>query len=207
MIYFQGAKRCHCGVIRSVKSIHGSYWLRIVLIVVCLFSVFSSRSAIPQVENFQSWIPSGDAVWSFNKDVVIATGGDGFLKSRSVYESFDLSVEFWVSSEANSGIFLRCQDRNFVNPESCYELNIWDDHPNQEARTGSIVGRVMPPLEYVVTAGRWNLYQVSAQDSTIIVKVNNILTAVLEGAELTRGFIALQKWGGGEVRFRNLRID
>ena len=41
---------------------------------------------------------------------------------------------------------------------------------------------------------------------SLIVKVNDILTARLNEISLQAGFVALQKWGDGEVRFRNLKI-
>jgi len=168
-------------------------------------AVFSSDN--DHYNEFRNWIPSGSAVWSFDNDELIGRDGNGFLSSIRSFGEFELSVEFWISADTNSGIFILCQDRASINPESCHELNIWDNHPNQEARTGSIVGRIMPPFAEVATEGRWNSYQVSVRDSSIKVKVNDILTAVLNETKLTPGFVALQKWGSGEVRFRKLQIN
>ena len=168
-------------------------------------SVFSDDS--DYYNEFRNWISSGSAVWSFNNDELIGREGDGFFISKEVYGEFELSVDFWISADTNSGIFILCQDRGSIDPESCYELNIWDNHPNQDARTGSIVGRIMPPLAKVDTEERWNYYHVVIRDSTITVKVNDILTAILKDIKLQAGFIALQKWGDGEVRFRNLKIN
>ena len=172
----------------------------------CLLSISLYSQEVNLFQEPESWNSQGGAAWSFSDSQILGREGDGFLVSRKIYYDFDLSLEFWVSAKTNSGIFILCQDRASINPESCYELNIWDNHPNQEARTGSIVGRVMPPLAEVSTEGRWNSYQVVIRDSTITVKVNNILTAKLNEKGLRAGFVALQKWGGGEVRFRNLKI-
>ncbi len=171
-----------------------------------LCASFFSIKVFCDVNDFRNWTSSGLALWSVEEQALIGREGDGFFISNLEYKEFELFIEFWISRNTNSGIFILCQDREHINPESCYELNIWDNHPNQNARTGSIVGKVMPPLAVVATEGKWNTYRVTVYDSTIVVKVNNVLTAIYKVDELRPGFLALQKWGGGEVKFRNLRI-
>mgnify|MGYP001230176396 CR=1 FL=1 len=189
--------------IKQIRSYFKHYVLRISLVLSCLFSGYTFSDD----NDFRDWSSLGSAIWSFKNEELIGREGDGFFLSNRIYGEFELSVEFWISADTNSGIFILCQDRGSIHPESCYELNIWDSHPNQDARTGSIVGRVMPPLAEVATQGRWNRYHVIVRDSTITVKVNDILTAILKEDKLQTGFIALQKWGAGEVRFRNLKIN
>ncbi len=186
-----------------MRACYMQYMLRVTLVCSCLFFGY----VIADDNEFRDWTPAGAAIWDVKNNELIGKEGDGFLVSSRVYEEFELSVDFWISKDTNSGIFVLCQDRTSIDPESCYELNIWDNHPNQEARTGSIVGRIMPPFAEVNTEGRWNTYEVVIRDSTITVKVNDILTARLKEKNLQAGFVALQKWGGGEVRFRNLKID
>ncbi len=189
-------------LILQMRADYRQYMLRVTLACSCLFFGY----VIADDNNFRDWTTTGSAIWDFKNNELIGREGDGFLVSIRTYREFELSVDFWISEDTNSGIFILCQDRASINPESCYELNIWDNHPNQEARTGSIVGRVMPPLAEVSTEGRWNNYQVKVRDSKITVKVNDIVTAKLNEKSLQAGFLALQKWGGGEVRFRNLKI-
>ena len=189
-------------LIVQMRTDYRQYILRVALACSCLFFGY----VIADDNDFWDWTSVGSAIWDFKNNELIGREGDGFLVSKRTYREFELSVEFWISKDTNSGIFILCQDRASINPESCYELNIWDNHPNQEARTGSIVGRAMPPLAEVTTEGRWNTYQVIIRDSTITVKVNDILTATLTDKKLQAGFVALQKWGGGQVRFRNLKI-
>jgi hypothetical protein len=138
---------------------------------------------------------------------IVGSGGDGFLLSEGLYDDFRLSLEFRVDATTNSGIFIRCRDRQRVHPETCYELNIWDQHPQQEARTGAIVLWHMPPLAQVNTLGRWNSYEVVARGPQLEVRVNGVLTARLEDADSTAGFIALQRWGEGTVRFRRIELQ
>ena len=123
------------------------------------------------------------------------------------FENFDLFLEFHIDATTNSGVFIRCVDRSAVDPRSCYEVNIYDEHPQQQARTGAIVLEVMPPLVHVETVNRWNTLQIRAEGPVITVRVNDRITALMHAADQRAGFIALQHWNKGEVRFRNIRLQ
>jgi hypothetical protein len=154
------------------------------------------------------WQPQGEARWAIEDNHITARGaGDGFLLTEGSYTDFRLHVEFWVDATTNSGVFIRCRDRQRIHPDTCLELNIWDEHPRQEARTGSIVFRAMPPLARVETVGRWNTMDVLAEGPRIEVRVNGQLTAQLDDADPAGGFIALQHWETGTVKFRRLTLD
>ncbi len=154
------------------------------------------------------WQPHGPASWRVSDGAIIGDGeGDGFLVHNGSFGDFRLSAEFLVDADTNSGIFIRCKDPGYIHPDTCYELNIWDEHPQQEARTGAIVFRAMPPLAQVETVGRWSSYEVTARGTRLVVRVNGVTTAILEDADPTPGFIALQRWGTGQVRFRRLQLE
>jgi hypothetical protein len=177
-----------------------------------LLAIFLSACAATPVALFNDadltgWYPQGDADWRMEAGEIIGAGaGDGYLLSEAEYADFDLTLEFQIDAETNSGIYVRCQERDRVHPDTCYEMNIWDLHPQQEARTGAIVFRVMPPLAQVNTLQGWNSYRIRAEGPILQVWVNDQLTAVLEDAELAQGFIALQRWQTGSVRFRNVQM-
>jgi hypothetical protein len=153
------------------------------------------------------WQPTGAAAWAVRDGEIVASGaGDGFLVSTGKYGDFHLRVEFWIDAGTNSGIFIRCRDRAAIQPGSCYELNIWDEHPNPEARTGAIVQRFMPPMARVETVGRWSSLEVTAIGALVEVKIGGVTTALLEDADPAPGFIALQHWGEGTVRFRSVEL-
>ncbi len=158
--------------------------------------------------DLSGWESQGDVAWQVEGQAIVASGsGDGFLASRAAFGDFYLRVEFWVDATTNSGVFVRCRERTRIHPETCYELNIWDQHPKQEARTGAIVFVHMPPLAQVETVGRWNVLEVTARGAFLEVKINGTVTAVLEDANPTPGFIALQHWGTGTVKFRSVEIS
>src|SRR5210317_854645 len=73
--------------------------------------------------NLAGWQQQGDIDWSVTDQLIVASGaGDGFLVSDAQFGNFYLRVEFWVDATTNSGIYIRCQDRSRVHPDTCYEL-------------------------------------------------------------------------------------
>ena len=62
-----------------------------------------------------------------------------YLVTKTKYKDFQVYVEFWASDDANSGIYMRCQDVAAITDRSCYEANIFDTRPDPAYRTGGIV--------------------------------------------------------------------
>jgi hypothetical protein len=154
--------------------------------------------------SLDGWNAVGDANWSIADGAVRADDGNGHLVSSASYRDFDLELEFWVSDDANSGVFIRCTDSERINPETCYEVNIFDQRPDPTYRTGSIVD-LAPPMENVDTGGQWNRYRISAVGSRLLVTLNGIDTVDIDDERLAEGPFTLQ-YGTGTVMFRNVRI-
>ena len=158
-------------------------------------------------ETVGDWKSYGEADWDFSNNELIGkiTDGAGFVMLQQSYKDFTLEVEFKPDSTINSGVFIRCKNENDINPTDCYELNIWDLHPDQDSRTGAIVTKAKP-LAYVETIDKWNTYKITADKAFIKVWINDVLTADVRNDELSDGYIGLQAKGTGEIRFRNLKI-
>jgi len=165
--------------------------------------VFDSGAAVA----LDSWNRIGDTLWTVSASVAEAGPAEaiGFLVSNEQYDDVTISVEFWIEDDTNSGIFTRCRRPTTITPDDCYEVNIWDNHPQQEFRTGSIVMR-QSPLAHVDTLGRWNQCRIDLRGNTITVTMNGVVTAQLDDDSLPRGYIALQYGGKGVVRFRDFRL-
>ncbi|MGD8340342.1 MAG: DUF1080 domain-containing protein [Gammaproteobacteria bacterium] len=148
----------------------------------------------------------GDANWRIEDGSVIAdqSSGASFLVTPDSYSDFELELEFWVNTEANSGVFLRCQDPTTISDTSCYEANIYDTRPDQTYRTGGIVN-VAEPAEFVYTGGQWNRYEITANGNRLQVALNGRDLVDVEDSQFASGPIALQ-YGSGIVRFRNVRV-
>jgi hypothetical protein len=156
--------------------------------------------------SLQFWDIAGDANWRIEDNAVVAdeSSAASFLVSKRSYGDFELELEFWVNTEANSGIFVRCQDPAAVTDTSCYEVNIYDTRSDQTYRTGSIVN-LAEPAEFIYTGGQWNRYEIKAEGSHIVVVLNGRTMVDIEDSKLSEGPIALQ-YGQGTVKFRNVQI-
>jgi len=69
------------------------------------------------------WDRVGDTNWRVEDGAIVAdkrTSKDAaHLVSKEKYKDFQVYVEFWASDDANSGIFLRCQDPAKITDRSC----------------------------------------------------------------------------------------
>src|SRR4051812_14271783 len=74
-------------------------------------------------KSLTGWNAIGNANWSAKNGVVEATEGAGFLLTSGSYKDFELKAEFWVDDAANSGVFLRCENRGEVTQANSYEVN------------------------------------------------------------------------------------
>ena len=86
----------------------------------------------------------GDANWRLMDGLVQADKGNGYLVTKSSYGDFQLKVEFWVDDDANSGVFLRCENPQQITAMNAYEVNIYDKRPDQTYATGAIVDVAKP---------------------------------------------------------------
>ena len=66
-------------------------------------------------------------------------GKSSFIVTKTPYRDFMLRVEFWVSDDANSGIYMRCTDLANITDKTCYEANIFDQRSDPKYGTGAIV--------------------------------------------------------------------
>ena len=172
----------------------------------------SSESTVPSGEwrtlfdgsSLVGWTPVGDANWQLMDGAVAADSGTGFLLTSASYADFDLDLEFWVTPDANSGVFIRCASPSEIGAATCYEVNIFDQRPDPTYRTGGIV-EVAGPRVSLDTGDRWNRYEISAHGTHLVVKLNGQTTVDTNDDKLAAGPFALQ-YGAGRVMFRNVRI-
>jgi len=155
------------------------------------------------------WNRIGDANWTLAEGAVQADKGVGFLVTPASYSDFELRAEIWADADANSGIFIRCQNPQQVGAANAYEVNIYDKRPDPAFRTGAIVD-VARPLAQVDAANRWNVLEISARGSHLTVTFNGTRTVDVNDAKFARGPIALQYGAGangaGIVKFRKVEI-
>jgi hypothetical protein len=155
------------------------------------------------------WSEVGKANWAMKDGALVADKLDdakvlSYLVSKDSYKDFQIKAEFWTDEEANSGIFIRCDESKKIDAKICYEVNIFDKRPDPTYGTGAIVdvAKVDPMPK---AAGKWNTYEITAQGPHLMVVLNGQKTADVQDAKHANGPIALQ-YGSGLVKFRKVQI-
>ncbi len=155
------------------------------------------------------WDEVGKANWAMKDGALVADklmeGKDpAYLVSKTSYKDFQIKAEFWTDEEANSGVFIRCDEAKKINAKICYEVNIFDKRPDPSYGTGAIVNvaKVDPMPK---AAGKWNTYEITAQGPHLVIVLNGQKTADVQDSTHLSGPFALQ-YGSGVVKFRKVQI-
>jgi 3-keto-disaccharide hydrolase len=156
----------------------------------------------------ENWTRIGAANWRIVDGVAQADTGEkgknSFLMTKQAYGDFLLRAQFWVSDDANSGIYMRCPDLNDITDLKCTEANIFDQRPDPTYGTGAIT-HLSAIKDMPKAGGKWNTFEVTAQGPRIVVMMNGVKTAETDKAHALRGNIGLQ-WAQGVVKFRKVEI-
>ena len=184
--------------------------MKVVSIALLTVTLLISHTVFAQTilfdgSNLDSFDQLGDANWNISGDTVEATSGSGHLVTQNSYADFVLSVDFWVDDPANSGVFIRCQNPEMITPDTCYEVNIFDQRADQTYRTGGIVYFAAPAAQ-INAGGQWNTFEIRAEGSQILVTLNGVITVDMDDDTFSDGPLTLQ-YGSGVVRFRNAQIQ
>ena len=164
-------------------------------------------------KNLDQWQgeAGNNAVWRIEDGSIAVEKADKDPKaivsliSKQSFTDFELRAEFWVSDDANSGIYIRCTDPTKANSKTAYEVNIFDTRPDPSFGTGAIVD-VAKAATVLKAGGKWNTYEIVAKGSKFTVTLNGVKT--VDGAQDSRfpaGRIALQ-YGQGTVKFRKVQV-
>jgi hypothetical protein len=159
-------------------------------------------------KGMENFVRVGDANWEASDGTIhVSKGGQvaAFLVSKEQYKDFQIRVEFWSSDDANSGVFMRCQDPGKITDENCYEANIFDQRPDPSYGTGAIVKVAKLTAPMIKAGGKWNTFDITAKGTKLVVVLNGTKTVDIDDSKFSSGPIALQ-WGRGEVKFRKVEI-
>lgn len=154
------------------------------------------------------WDKVGESNWRVEDGAIVAdkvtSKSAAHLVSKTKYKDFVILVEFWSSDDANSGVFLRCQDPTTITDRNCYEANIFDQRKDPTYGTGGIVNfaEVNPMPK---AGGKWNTFEITAKGRTITVVLNGQKTVELHNGLFADGVITLQH-GAGVMKFRKVAI-
>jgi hypothetical protein len=165
--------------------------------------------------------PGDKDKWSSKDDLVVAKPGSGWIGTKKMYGDFVLKLEWRISEEGNSGVFLRVPDVKSKESPSALgmEIQILDDNAKQYKGKlkpyqycGGLYHFQGPSKAMFKGAGEWNSYEISCKGDSIVVVFNGekvIDADASKDAVLAkrpkRGFLGLQNHGTG-VEFRKVMI-
>ncbi len=189
-----------------------------------LFSFFTLSTAMGQTgydtlfngKNLNGWTNHGTEKWYVeNGELLCESGPDkqyGYLSTDKEYYNFELTLQFKLESNGNSGVFIRSGIEGTkisgwqveVAPPGQHTGGIYESY----GRGWLVLPK--PEDEAMLNANDWN---------TMIIRVfNNEITSWLNGKQMVnltdekigagKGFIALQIHDGGgiKVRWKNIKI-
>lgn len=175
----------------SANSQTGSGWIQL----------FNGKT----LENF---VPNSDANWRVEGGLIISdkksVKGNPSLVTKNSYKDFQIYAEFWVSDDANSGIYIRITNPKSVNSKSAYEVNIFDQRPEPKYGTGAIVDvAAVNPMPRA--GGKWNTFEITAKGPLMSVVMNGIKTSEGKDDRFASGPFGLQ-YGRGTIKWRKVAV-
>lgn len=184
-------------------------------------SLFNGRD----MSGWEGASSSANECWSVSHGLLTCSGKKGpWLRSLVEYGDFDLRLDYRISNDGNSGVYVRVpQDGNHhrennMQPIAGFEVQILDDTAPQHAQlkdyqySASIYDFAGAQPRNSRPLGEWNSLEINCRGQRVTtwhngVCVTNITTAEFPLLELrsTTGFLGLQNHST-VVDFRNLRI-
>ena len=163
--------------------------------------------------------------WAFADGQVICKGkspGAEWLASDRTYADFELSLEYNLGSNGNSGIFLRAPKSSSPWVEGL-EVQLLDDYSEKwkslkpDQMNASIYAVVGPTKQATKKAGEWQSLQIRCVKRRLTVQLNGQVvqdvdldmfadkTEQVPGLKRTAGHIGFQNHGDA-LAFRNVKV-
>ncbi|MCG6156136.1 3-keto-disaccharide hydrolase [Rubinisphaera margarita] len=160
-------------------------------------------------ETLFGWHRVNDVNWAVQNQTITADSGPiGLLMTDVPFDDFRLTLDFKMTGETNSGVFIRCAPQPGQPSEDCYEINLADTHPEGFV-SGSLVGLSEFDPGAKFGDGDWHRMTVTAVGRKIDIQIDDGPTHSYEDTRdnwLQSGHIGLQK-NSGAVAFRDVRLQ
>ncbi len=161
------------------------------------------------------WKVVGYDGWSVANGVITGetTSSPGWLMSDSEFEDFELELEYLLTSDSNSGVFLRAWPDGALSGSEFDEIQLLDEAAPNHAnikdvqRTGALFGHVAPSPVLRPEPNEWHRLWILAVGKQVTVRINGneVLATSLPEGKRSRGRIGLQLYPK-KVQFRNIRV-
>jgi hypothetical protein len=177
-------------------------------------------------KSLEGWTRFGGKAeaWGVDDGLLDSRGeGGGWLGTVKTYGDFTLRLEFRLTPESNSGVYLRAPGDTSHISRTGMEIQLLDEtHPRYRdikdwQRTGAIYHVAAPRPGHLKPAGEWNEMEITARGPRVVIRLNGAvvvddrldnhpeLATEHQGLKRTEGHVGLQSHNG-RVEFRNLRI-
>ena len=149
------------------------------LIAATLACAFAARAADPVVlfdgSGLDAWKMDKEGAWIVKDGELqpAEKGGGGYLWTREKYENFELTVEFKMSKDCNSGVFFRTDPKNPV--QGGFEIQVFDSRGKEKIDAhdcGALYDAVAPSVNAAKPPGEWNTMKIVANGPKIRVELN-----------------------------------
>ena len=196
---------------KSVKSISAV----ILLFVMVTFSMAQKKSLF-NGKNLDGWKIYGTEKWYVEDGELICESGPdkeyGYLATEKFYKDFELTLEFFLLANGNSGVFIRSTIEGTkiagwqaeVEPTGAASGGIYESYGR---------GWLIKPDESKATAQKkdaWNKMKIRMVGDKVTTWINGteMVTLIDEKIGKANGAIALQIHSGGgiKVKWRKLKI-
>ncbi len=164
------------------------------------------------------------AAWGVDDGCLISFGdGGGWLSTSKDYADFDLRLDFRLTPESNSGIYLRAPADTSHISRTGMEIQLLDEtHPRYKdiknwQRTGAIYHVTAPEPGHLKPTGEWNSLEIRAEGAHVVIRLNGAKVVddkIDAHPELDKEHTGLKRKSGrlglqshnGRVEFRNIRV-
>ena len=170
-------------------------------------------------KDFDNWVVMGNPErWSVRNGVIHCEGGkDGmWLRSAQEYGDFILKLEWRLSEDGNSGVFLRAPAKPKPWDESIEVQMTTQDMKDPKQFTGALVKHVAPPRPTKVAPNVWHHFEIRCVGRRYTVILDDVKLVDVDGEEIPslrdkalRGYFGMQDSftePGRFVEFRNIRV-
>jgi hypothetical protein len=210
-------------------------WCRCLAVLAALLGTAQSRGAddagftpLFDGKSLAGWKVVGGKpdAWGVEDGRIVSYGhGGGWIGTDRTYSDFELRLEFRMTPESNSGVYLRAPRDTTRISRTGMEIQLLDEtHPRYKdikdyQRTGAIYQVAAPRPGHLKPTGEWNTMEIAATGPHVTIKLNGAtvvddrldahtdpkLVAEHPGLKRTEGLIGLQSHNG-RVEFRNIRV-
>ncbi len=196
------------------------------LLTMCVLTCTGCQTGTPLFngKDLTGWIEVGSkGSWSVSDGALKCSGRKddyAWLSTQRCYGDFELTLEWKVGPEGNTGVFCRAPDRLGRTSMKGFEVQARDDGKDKDLTdvSGAVFSRISAAERYSKPVGEWNAMKIVCRGRHLCVELNGHVTVDAEidhvpakpndppmSAVPNEGYIGLQNHGS-PAEFRNVHI-